>query len=80
MPIRKIKNPYNFSHCRFCSHYFLSHTSMADGTNFCEWGNGIYNPTKCECTDFAPEDNLDYLEWKYEQLGKSTSRKSTTNK
>lgn len=65
MPIRKIKNPYNFEKCRWCSHYFISHTSMLDGTNFCEWGNSAFRSTKCDCKDFAPEDNLDYLEYLY---------------
>lgn len=78
MPIRKIRNPYNFEKCRWCDHYFLSHTSMPDGNRFCEWAEGIYTPnrSKCECKDFAPQDNLEFLEYKYEQLGFVTSNKS----
>lgn len=67
MPLRKIRNPYNFEKCRWCDHYFLSHTDMPDGNRFCEWAEGIYSPnrTKCECKDFAPKDNLEFLEYKY---------------
>ena len=67
MPIRKIRDPYNFSRCRWCNHYFLSHTSMADGIRICEWSNGGRISTKCKCKDFAPIDNLEFLEWQYKK-------------
>jgi len=70
MPLRKIKNPYNFQKCRTCDHYFLSHTSMPDETIFCEWGNSSYKPTRCYCRDFVPKDNLEFLEWKLDKKRK----------
>jgi hypothetical protein len=76
MPIRKIRNPKNFDKCRWCNHYFLSHTSMADGTNFCEWGNSSFYPTKCYCTDFAPKDNLEFLEYKSDKKGKENGTRN----
>lgn len=71
MPLRRISNPYNFEKCRSCNHYFISHTEMSDGNRFCEWAEGIYfaNRSKCTCKDFAPIDNLEYLEWKYVKRG-----------
>jgi len=80
MPIRKIKNPYNFEKCRWCSHYFISHLSLSEEKQVCGWINSAERLIKCDCTDYAPEDNLEYLEMKYDQLGKSISGKSATIK
>lgn len=68
MPLRRIRNPYNFEKCRSCSHYFLSHTVLLPSGNIiCEWGNSSYKPHHCECTEFLPKDNLEFLEMKYER-------------
>lgn len=60
MPIRKIKNPRSFSLCRTCRHYYLSHTDIGHEPSFCH--NIIRS---CKCKEFLPEDNLEFLEYKY---------------
>lgn len=62
MPIRKIKNPYNFETCRACSHYYLGHTNSSGERDAC-----IFGFTLCPCKEFLPKDNLEFLEYKYEK-------------
>jgi len=63
MPLRKIKNPKNFETCRSCSHYYLSHTDVLHVPSVC--GYIVNGP--CRCIEFLPTDNLQFLEYKYEQ-------------
>jgi len=57
---RKIKNPFNFSSCRVCSHYYLSHTDEDFNLSYCR--NLV---DRCKCKEFLPKDNLEYLEYEY---------------
>jgi hypothetical protein len=61
MPLRKIRNPRNFDRCRVCNHSYLSHTDFKNIPSKCQYivdGN-------CKCVEFLPQDNLEFLEYKY---------------
>lgn len=79
---KRIKNPINFSLCRNCNHYYLSHTTDTWTPSKC--GN-IINDDKfapCECLEFVPKGNIEYLEWKYEhgKLERKSSKKGTKSR
>lgn len=60
----------NFSRCRNCDHFYISHTDTIDKNFSCEW----IRPTNCDCKGFEPKNNLEFVEWKYErQLGNKIS-------
>lgn len=64
MPIRRIKNPYNFSLCRTCEHHYISHETILAENQFCRW-----NFTKaCKCKEFLPKDNLEFLAHMYAKI------------
>jgi len=63
MPLRKIRNPYNFERCRSCKHNYISHTDFAHNKSACQYAvNG-----NCKCKEFLPQDNLAFLEYKYDK-------------
>lgn len=72
MPIRKIRDPFNFSRCRFCNHYFLAHSSKLGTNKHCEWKD-FDLIERCKCKGFAPVENLEFLEWEYGKLDKKFS-------
>jgi len=62
MPLRKIRNPYNFEKCRTCNHFYLSHTDIKHNYPVtCQYVIG----GSCRCIEFLPQDNLEFLEYKY---------------
>ena len=65
--MRNIKNPHNFSPCRICTHPYLSHTTDTWQLSKCQ--NLVHNDRfdPCQCDEFVPKENLEYLEWKYEK-------------
>lgn len=73
MPLRKIKNPRSFEKCRTCNHYFISHQTSLDGAIYCQWMYSSYQPHHCDCKDFAPKDNLEFLEYEYGKLDSNSS-------
>lgn len=70
--------------CRICKHSIYDHaTCKRKGKKPCLWIKDLSNPKPnfdCKCTNFETSDNLEYLEQKYDQLGKNTRRKSSKNK
>ena len=61
MPLRKIKNPKSFEKCRTCNHSYISHTDIAHVPSTCQYVIG----GSCRCIEFLPQDNLEFLEYKY---------------
>jgi hypothetical protein len=55
--------------CRFCGHIKMGHKFIERGSDKmrCIEGyldeNGVY--AVCQCEDFAPKDNLEFLQWKH---------------
>ena len=53
-------------HCRDCKHIRLSHV---EGSH-CIAANGNQEQFGlCQCKEFVPEDNLDYIEWLAKKRG-----------
>lgn len=59
-----IKSEFN-SKCRICNHFSHSHNKI--------WGCGRpkSNPfsSVCQCQEYIPSDNLDYIEWLADKKG-----------
>lgn len=74
----------NRDRCRTCKHSRFDHaTCSRKGKKPCLWIKILSNPRPnfdCKCPNFLTSDNLEYLELKYDQLGRKTSRKSSKNK
>ena len=51
--------------CRTCNHIIEVHLNDNDGTE-CNYGWLVGN-NKCHCREYLPLDNLEYLEYRYEQ-------------
>jgi len=61
MPLRRICNPRSFDKCRTCQHSFISHTTADHKPCACQFL--VYG--SCRCVEFLPQDNLEFLEYKY---------------
>ena len=61
MPLRKIRNPKSFDKCRSCQHSYLSHTDLNSQNCLCQY----VVDGACQCPEYLPEDNLEFLEYKY---------------
>lgn len=71
--IRKIRNPRSFEKCRSCGHYYISHTDYNHKSSFC---HSVVNK-ECQCKEWLPTNNLEFLEWKYDrQLAIKSSNQS----
>jgi hypothetical protein len=56
------------SKCRICHHsYHVANCTIA----YYEFGDDSEPTYKCTCKEYLPSDNLEYLEWKYDQRRKS---------
>jgi hypothetical protein len=77
MPLRRIKNLYNFEKCRTCLHFYISHTDVKYNASACQ---NIVDGN-CSCVEFLPQDNLEFLEYKYgrSKLVVNTSDKSNAD-
>lgn len=60
------------SYCRNCPHHRDGHVEIYHShiiTNYLVrqacYGNQYETPALCKCLEYAPKDNLEYLEWKY---------------
>ena len=67
MPLRHIRNPRSFEKCIMCAHGYISHTEF-DSLTPSKCHNLVdklrsYKP--CNCKEFLPEDNLEFLEHEY---------------
>lgn len=52
------------SDCRTCLHG--EHDRMFCSVMFCDYSdNDISDPYYCECNEYVPSENLEYLEWNY---------------
>jgi hypothetical protein len=67
MPIRRIKNIFNFELCRNCEHYFLSHTDVDKKPGKCIYMAFKNFTLACKCAEFLPKENLKYLEYLYDK-------------
>jgi len=56
--------------CRDCNHSHLNDTCV----EFQEWGAVTF--VKCQCKEYAPKDNLEYLEHLYDKKQKKESTPS----
>lgn len=61
MPLRKIRNPRSFDTCRSCKHSYISHTDFNNQNCLCQY----VIDGACQCLEYLPEDNLEFLEYKY---------------
>jgi hypothetical protein len=73
MPLRRIRNTRSFEKCRTCGHFYLSHTDVEHDPSRCQ---NLVNGN-CRCVEFLPQDNLEFLEYKYgrDQLAVKTGDK-----
>lgn len=55
------------NNCRFCDHHYICHILSAYDMPDCEWTEGKCNYTDCKCTEYGSEDNLKFLEEKYDR-------------
>lgn len=67
----------SITHCRSCNHVKLAHAFLIDSARRCIDSSlnvkGEYKT--CGCKVFIPKDNLEYLEWKYENSKKLKKRR-----
>jgi len=57
--------------CRECSHFKFLHRFNNDDPGLWRSGQNCdpQNDHGCDCEEFVPEDNLDYVEWLAEKRG-----------
>ena len=56
---------FKYHRCRTCNH---TQTSHYKGGGSCRFGLGDGPAWECiNCFEYVPLDNLEYLEWKYDQ-------------
>jgi hypothetical protein len=72
----------NKDKCRTCKHSRYDHaTHPRKGKKPCLLVEDLNHPRfECNCKNFITSNNLEFLEMKYDQLGRKTSRKSSKNK
>lgn len=60
--------------CRTCGHNIHGNV-MGNGCDvfYCDYNDNDMTPNYCDCSDYVPAGNLEYLEWRHEknQLQKS---------
>lgn len=52
--------------CRVCKHLHLSQinkTKPKESYDYCVENYAIQSHVPCNCKEYVPEDNLEYLEW-----------------
>jgi hypothetical protein len=66
--------PINRDDCRTCGHFWEDHGHC--GRRCCVHMDFDNFTLDCDCKEFIPSDNLEFLEWRYGQLDFKFSRKS----
>lgn len=61
-----IKVKWDFKKCRFCSHVHISGQTGCIEQDAC---NNIIFVSTCQCQEYVPQDNLEYLEYLYNKKG-----------
>jgi hypothetical protein len=51
------------SDCRTCNHD--EHDRTFCSVMFCDYSDNDMSPEYCDCADYVPSDNLEYVEWSY---------------